>query len=425
MKRAFFAYMNNWQRDFSDHIDRFRTNLLAIVHLLSIVFISLFALYHFYREMYILAFIQGIVSIVLLLNVYNFKKYKNLERTSFITIFIIFFLLVFLLLDGGVSSTGLYWAHSFPLFVIMLQGNRKGIIWVGLFYIILLGLLLLHALELWTLAYDAEKLIFLSVSVLVLTLLIYGFESLRQIYSRRLDEKHKEVVALNVKLEELARKLSKYISPQIYESLFQGSIDVKVRTQRKFLTVFFSDIVGFTKISEEIPFEETTELLNEYLDEMSTVALNHGATIDKFIGDSVMVFFGDPNTMGHKEDALACIRMAQEMQLRLKKLRAKWRKEKRSSVFHARMGIASGWCTVGNFGNKDRVDYTAFGTVVNLASRLESIADEGGIFISQGCYDLVEDEVSVEFKDAVMIRGFKEPVTPILVKPDAPFCLIK
>src|SRR6185436_15312841 len=104
----------------------------------------------------------------------------------------------------------------------------------------------------------------------------------------------------NRTLESLASKLSKYLAPQIYASIFSGAKSTEVAAQRKKLTVFFSDIAGFTETTDLLESEELTTLLNHYLREMSAIAHEHGATIDKFIGDAIMLFFGDPDTRGAK-----------------------------------------------------------------------------------------------------------------------------
>ena len=118
----------------------------------------------------------------------------------------------------------------------------------------------------------------------------------------------------NNRLEALSTKLSKYLSPQVYESIFSGKSQVKVGADRKFLTIFFSDIASFTDITDQLEPEILTKALNAYLDEMANVAINHGATIDKYIGDSVMAFMGDPKTEGQKIDAIKCVKMALVMQ---------------------------------------------------------------------------------------------------------------
>jgi Adenylate cyclase, family 3 (some proteins contain HAMP domain) len=203
---------------------------------------------------------------------------------------------------------------------------------------------------------------------------------------------------INRKLEEtngflarLSAKLAKYLPPQLYRSLFSGEKDVVIATERKRLTVFFSDIVNFTATTERLQPEELTRLLNEYLSEMSAIAARHGGTVNKFIGDAMLVFFGDPDTKGVAEDAKAAVAMALEMQQRLAELDEGWRRGGIEQPFRARMGINSGYCNVGNFGSGDRMDYTIIGAEANLAARLQSIASPGGIVLSYETYALVRD----------------------------------
>ena len=128
---------------------------------------------------------------------------------------------------------------------------------------------------------------------------------------------NRELHEANDFLAAISMKIAKYLSPQIYKSIFSGQKDVAIATERKKLTIFFSDIKDFTATTERLQPEELTALLNEYLTEMSNIALEHGATVDKFIGDAILVFFGDPETKGVAEDARACLRMAIDMQQRL------------------------------------------------------------------------------------------------------------
>jgi len=208
----------------------------------------------------------------------------------------------------------------------------------------------------------------------------------------------------------LSRKLSKYLPPQVWGSIFSGQTDVKLQTQRKKLTVFFSDIKGFAEISEELQPEALTDLLNSYFTEMSRIALKYGGTIDKFVGDAILIFFGDPASRGHKQDAIACVSMALEMRKRMKLLRQQWRKEGISKPLQVRMGINTGYCTVGNFGAETRMDYTIIGREVNLASRLESVAQPGEILISEASYNLVRDVIMCRDKGQITVKGFTRPV---------------
>jgi len=218
------------------------------------------------------------------------------------------------------------------------------------------------------------------------------------------------VMEKNRTLEELSSKLSKYLSPQIYRSIFSGEKNAEITSQRKKLTVFFSDIAGFTETTDLLESEELTNLLNHYLSEMSSIALEYGATIDKFIGDAVMLFFGDPETQGAKQDAIACVKMAIAMQQRMRDLQAEWRERGQEHVFQLRIGINTGYCTVGNFGSDSRIDYTIIGNEVNLAARLQSHADLGGILLGHETFSLVKDEILAEETGTITVKGFAHPV---------------
>lgn len=220
----------------------------------------------------------------------------------------------------------------------------------------------------------------------------------------------KRVAETNQRLEELSLKLSKYLSPQIYDSIFSGRQAAGISTQRKKLTIFFSDIADFTQTTDSLESEELTSLLNHYLTEMSKIALRHGGTIDKYIGDAILAFFGDPESRGVREDALACVRMAIEMQRRMSELQLEWRNVGAEKPFQLRIGINTGFCTVGNFGSEDRMDYTVIGGEVNLAARLQSNAELGGILMGHETYSLVKNDISAEEMAPITVKGFHAPV---------------
>jgi hypothetical protein len=168
---------------------------------------------------------------------------------------------------------------------------------------------------------------------------------------------------LNVFLEALTSKLSVYLSPQIYEFIFSGDKNVSISTDRKKLTIFFSDIQGFTETTDNMQPEDLSNLLNEYLTEMSEIALKHGATIDKYIGDAILAFFN-----------------------------------------------------VGNFGSARRMDYTIIGMEENLAAQLEGFAAPGSIAISTETYGLVKDIVIAEAAEPVALKGIGRMITPYIVQ---------
>jgi len=213
----------------------------------------------------------------------------------------------------------------------------------------------------------------------------------------------------------LSASLSKYLSPQIVNSLLTGEKGTELVTQRKKLTVFFSDIKDFTKTTESMQPEDLSSLLNSYFTEMSKIALDYGATIDKFIGDAMLMFFGDPETRGVKADAEACVRMAVAMQRRMRELQGEWRERGYNKPFHMRIGINTGFCNVGNFGSEDRMDYTIIGGEVNLAARLEAQAEPDGILISADTYALVKDIVEAEERPRLEAKGIEREIIPYAV----------
>ena len=221
------------------------------------------------------------------------------------------------------------------------------------------------------------------------------------------DDAKAEALIKSEEVAKISNQLAKYLSPQIHEQIFSGKQSAEVKSNRKKLTVFFSDIVNFTDISDELESEEMTNLLNFYLNEMSQIALKFGGTIDKFIGDALMIFFGDPETKGPQEDAKQCIQMALEMQDLMTQLSDYWSKNySLKKELKIRIGINTGFCTVGNFGSLDRIDYTAIGSTVNLASRLESMSDPGSILVSEDTFALVNNFFSFENPKEVKVKGF-------------------
>jgi PAS domain S-box-containing protein len=211
-------------------------------------------------------------------------------------------------------------------------------------------------------------------------------------------------------LEALSGKLAKYLAPQVYESIFTGHQDGKITSQRKKLSVCFSDIAGFTETTDKMESEDLTQLLNHYLTEMSKIAVQYGATIDKYVGDAILMFFGDPESRGVREDALACVKMALAMQKRMAELAQVWRASGIETPLRCRIGIHTGYCTVGNFGSEDRMDYTIVGGAVNLASRLEHEAVPGSVLISYETFAHVKDEIVCEGRGEVRVKGIAYPV---------------
>ena len=259
-------------------------------------------------------------------------------------------------------------------------------------------------------AADILSVIYLLCSLAILKTAAQNWQNVTasvRVSLERLQEEaeHKKV------LETVLSQVGKYMSPQLYQAIFSGEQKVEIASKRKKLTLFFSDIANFTEITDQLESEELTALLNQYLTEMSKIALEYGATIDKFIGDAMVLYFGDPETKGVKKDAAACVQMAIAMQRRLKNLQVEWREQGLiDRPFETRIGINTGYCTVGNFGSEDRMDYTIIGSEVNLAARLEANADAGGILLTYGTYSLVNDWLLAEEQEAIAMKGFAKPI---------------
>ncbi len=220
----------------------------------------------------------------------------------------------------------------------------------------------------------------------------------------------------SAQLENLATRLAKYLSPQIYKSIFEEKQEVKSVHSRKNLTIFFSDIIQFTDLTDTMEPEKLAKVINSYLSEMTTIAVKSGGTIDKFIGDAIMVFFGDPETEGEVQDALKCVEMAILMRQRVEELQKHWKKMGVINGLGIRMGISTGFCTVGNFGSDLRLDYTVLGSPVNLAARLQSAAERNGILIDENTNNLINDVVQTEKNNTITPKGFVRPIDTFILK---------
>ena len=211
-------------------------------------------------------------------------------------------------------------------------------------------------------------------------------------------------------LQKASDRLSKYLSPQICEQIF-SDVEFDTGTGRKKLTIFFSDIVNFTSITESMEAEELSGFLNFYLTNMCEIALKYGGTIDKFIGDSVMVFFGDPQSQGPEQDALACCNMGLEMLAFVEKNEELFKEQFNfPEKLEIRIGVHSGVCSVGNFGSDQRLDYTVIGRAVNVAARLEQAAPKNSMLFSNSTKSLLGDTFQVSDSIEVKAKGIDRPI---------------
>lgn len=200
-----------------------------------------------------------------------------------------------------------------------------------------------------------------------------------------------------------------YLSPEVVDQLVKNPSKLKLGGERKIMTAFFSDVQGFSGISEKLDPEELVALLNEYLSEMcDIIGKNHG-TVDKFEGDAIIAFWGAPIEMD-VHAYLAC-KSSLEMKNRMIHMRSNWRKQGKHELF-MRIGLNSGTMIVGNMGSRTRMDYTMMGDSVNLASRLEGANKLYGtdIIISEHTFEFVKGEFEVRELDLVRVVGKNEPV---------------
>ena len=215
---------------------------------------------------------------------------------------------------------------------------------------------------------------------------------------------------INRRLKKAQEQISKYIDPNITEKIFKGEFSAELSHKRTKLTMFFSDIKDFTQFTDASDPEDVAKLLNEYLGEMAQIVRTWGGTIPQFTGDSIYAIFGAPDSKGERKDALACLHMALEMQMKMNTLREKWWNEGIQFPFEIRCGIHTGMANVGNYGSEGFMEYSAIGLNTNLASRLEQACQPGEIYLSHTSWALVNDEIPCEEVGTIEVKGFHYPI---------------
>ena len=208
---------------------------------------------------------------------------------------------------------------------------------------------------------------------------------------------------------ELSNQLSRYAPLQLWQAIMRGETEAKIEYKRKKITVFFSDIQGFTELSENLIPDDLAFVLNDYLSHMTEIAKQYGATIDKFMGDAILMFFGDPDSQGVEQDAKNCLDMALAMRQQMTFLRERWIKMGYAPL-HIRMGISTGYCHVGNYGAVHRMAYTIVGRDANLAARLQYAAEIDEILISDETYKLIKNDFLCAPKAPIELKGIQGKV---------------
>lgn len=220
--------------------------------------------------------------------------------------------------------------------------------------------------------------------------------------NRGLEEK------VNKQVEELNRynNLRRYLSPKIAEKILSSGDRLGAAPQRKMMTVVFTDIRSFSTFTDNLEPEELFNLLDKYISEMTKLIHHFDGTLDKIIGDGMLIFFGDPVPM--EDHAQRSVLMSIEMQKKVNELKKDW--EYFGYELGMGIGINTGYMTVGNIGSDIHMDYTVIGNQVNVASRLESLAKPGQILVSQRTFSRVSHLVEAEEIGEIKVKGIKNPV---------------
>jgi adenylate cyclase len=233
-----------------------------------------------------------------------------------------------------------------------------------------------------------------------LGIVVFGFSS---ITSFRFFTEEKEKLWIK-------QAFSHYLSHEVINEMLADPSKLKLGGERRLITVMFSDVRGFTSYSESHEPEEVVAMLNQILTEQVKVIFKYSGTLDKFVGDEVMAFFGAPGNKHVNDHALVAVRTAIEIQEKMRELREKWSQEKKQ-VLQIGIGINTGEMVVGNMGSADRMDYTIIGDNVNLGARLCSAAGKEEIIISESTYDMVASQINAEKLEPISVKGKAKPIS--------------
>jgi adenylate cyclase len=217
--------------------------------------------------------------------------------------------------------------------------------------------------------------------------------------------------------QEIKRAWSFYVSPAVVNQMIEHPDQLVLGGQKREVTLMFTDLAGFTSISEKLTPEQVSHLLNRHLTEMTRIVIAHGGTVDKFIGDAVMAFWGAP--LDDPDQAKNACEAARDMQKKMQSLRTELQAEGLPEVF-MRIGLHTGPAVVGNMGSEERFDYTAIGDTVNLASRLEGANKAYGtdILLSEATASRLNGALPLRVVDNVKVKGKLEPVEVFTIDDD-------
>ena len=224
---------------------------------------------------------------------------------------------------------------------------------------------------------------------------------------RRQDERLQHAHAGLLRANEL---VARYAPREISQRIMAGQHSPDYAPERLRLTVFFSDLVGFTAASDEMDPESLAAALNSYFAEMTDIAERHGGTVDKFLGDGLMIFFGAPVAAGDRDHARAAVDMALDMQRAMPALNEQWMDHGGRRKLEVRIGINTGYASVGDFGSPSRKTYSAIGVQVNLAARVQAECRPGRVLVSDSTWALVRHDFDGADEGEFNLEGLHYPV---------------
>ena len=237
-----------------------------------------------------------------------------------------------------------------------------------------------------------------------------------------LKENERQIANLNRYLT--GSVLSRFLPAPLVDKAAAGDLSLDLRPEPRLITILFSDIVGFTQISNTLRSRRVAELLNEYLEAMTEAIFANGGTVDKFMGDAVLAIFGAPEELSPNEQVRRAIAAGRQMRQMLDQLNESWQEKGlvgthgRAPRVQFRCGIHQGTAVVGMFGSKERADYTAIGPSVNIASRLQEAAEPGTILVSAAVADYLDEEEIIKCSP-LHLKGVDETVLTFALKLNA------
>lgn len=211
-------------------------------------------------------------------------------------------------------------------------------------------------------------------------------------------------------LEQAQQQIRRYMPPAVAEQIITGNEAAIAEPKRQRVTVLFCDIVGFTDIADRVEPEVMTEVLNAYMSSMADLIEQHGGTLNEFAGDGLMALFGAPEALTPEDQVRGAISTAQAMQAKMPELNEQWRKLGLGAELKIRIGINTGVLSVGSFGSEGRMTYTAIGLQTNIAARIQSHCEPGGVLLSDASWHLVKDKIDCEPRGEVECKGLHFPV---------------